>query len=129
MVVAIQHFDLWSLRLAGELRKGAISNRYHVALDLAVVILVAVLSITVNIALAVFVGVAIAIALFVLRMSESVIRRSYRCGAVHSRRSRLAPEQIFLEEARRGHSGDGTAGGAVLHGREDAGRGGGRAAP
>jgi MFS superfamily sulfate permease-like transporter len=99
MVVAIQHFDVWSLRLASELRKGAISNRYHVALDLAVVIVVAVLSITVNIALAVFVGVAIAIALFVLRMSESVIRRSYRCGAVHSRRSRLAPEQIFLEEA------------------------------
>jgi sulfate permease, SulP family len=99
MVVAIQHFDVWSLRLAGELRKGPISNRYHVALDLAVVIVVAVLSITVNIALAVFVGVAIAIALFVLRMSESVIRRSYRCGAIHSRRSRLAPEQIFLEEA------------------------------
>jgi hypothetical protein len=45
MVVAIQHFDLWSLRLAGELRKGPISNRYHVALDLAVVIVVAVLSI------------------------------------------------------------------------------------
>jgi SulP family sulfate permease len=99
MVVAIQHFDMWSLRLADELRKGPISSRYHVALDLAVVIVVAVLSITVNIALAVFVGVAIAIALFVLRMSESVIRRSYRCGAIHSRRSRLATEQTFLEEA------------------------------
>ena len=86
MVVAIQHFNLWSLRLAGELRKGPISSRYHVVLDLVVVVVVAVLSITLNIVLAVFVGVAIAIALFVLRMSGSVIRRSYRCGAIHSRR-------------------------------------------
>ena len=99
MVVAVQHFDLWSLRLAGELRKGPISSRYHVVLDLVVVVVVAVLSITLNIVLAVFVGVAIAIAVFVMRMSGSVIRRSYRCGAIHSRRSRLAPERIFLEEA------------------------------
>jgi sulfate permease, SulP family len=99
MVVAVQHFDLWSLRLAGELRKGPISNRYHVALDLVVVVVVAVLSIALNIVLAVFVGVAIAIALFVVRMSGSVIRRSYRCGTIHSRRSRLAPERIFLEQA------------------------------
>jgi MFS superfamily sulfate permease-like transporter len=62
MVVAVQHFDLWSLRLAGELRKGPISSRYHVVLDLVVVVVVAVLSITLNIVLAVFVGVAIAIA-------------------------------------------------------------------
>ncbi len=99
MVVAVQHFDLWSLRLASELRKGPISNRYHVALDLAVVVVVAVLSIALNIVLAVFVGVAIAIGLFVVRMSGSVIRRRYRCGAIHSRRSRLAPERIFLEQA------------------------------
>ena len=70
MVVAIQHFDLWSLRLAGGLRKGPISSRYHVALDLIVVVVVAVLSIAINIVLAVFIGVAIAIALFVFRMSS-----------------------------------------------------------
>lgn len=69
MVVAVQHFDVWSLRLAGALRKGPISNRYDVALDLAVVLVVAVLSIAINIVLAVFIGVAIATALFVLRMS------------------------------------------------------------
>ena len=40
MVVAVQHFDLWSLRLAGGLRKGPISSRYHVALDLTVVVVV-----------------------------------------------------------------------------------------
>ena len=99
MVVAVQHFDLWSLRLAGALRKGPISNRYHVALDLAVMLVVAVLSIAINIVLAVFIGVAIATALFVLRMSRSVIRRSYRCSAIHSRRARTALDQIFLEQA------------------------------
>ena len=70
MVVAVQHFDLWSLRLAGGLRKGPISSRYHVALDLTVVVVVAVLSIAINVVLAVFIGVAIAIALFVHRMSS-----------------------------------------------------------
>ncbi len=99
MVVAIQHFDLWSLRLVGDLGKGPILSRHHVALDLIVVVLVAVLSITLNIVLAVFTGVAIAMALFVLRMSRSAIRRSYRCGTIHSRRARMIPDRIFLEEA------------------------------
>jgi sulfate permease, SulP family len=98
MVVAVQHFDVWSLRLVGALRKGPISNLHHVALDLAVVLVVAVLSIAINIVLAVFIGVAIATALFVLRMSRSVIRRSYRCSAIHSRRARMASDQIFLEQ-------------------------------
>jgi anti-anti-sigma regulatory factor len=49
--------------------------------------------------LAVFIGLAIAIALFVLRMSRSVIRRSYRCSAIHSRRARTTSDQIFLEQA------------------------------
>ncbi len=99
MVVAVQHFDLWSLRLVGGLRKGSLSSRYNVALDIAVVIVVAVLSIVVNIVLAVFIGVAIAIALFVLRMSRSVIRRTYRCSTIHSRTSRTEQERAFLERA------------------------------
>jgi len=99
MVVAIQHFDLWSLRLIGDLRRGPILSRHHVALDLIVVVVVAVVSITLNVVLAVFIGVAIAMALFVLRMSRSIIRRSYRCGTIHSRRARMTPDRIFLEEA------------------------------
>jgi sulfate permease, SulP family len=99
MVIAVQHFDLWTLRLVGGLRKGPISYRYNVALDLVVVAVVTVLSIALNIVLAVFIGVAIAIALFVLRMSRSVIRRSYRCDAIHSRKSRTAAERTFLEQA------------------------------
>ena len=99
MVIAVQHLDLWSLRLAKGVFTGRAAYRGNVALDLLVVVLVAVLSIALNIVLAVFVGVAIAVVLFVVRMSRSVIRREYRCGAIHSRKSRTAPERLFLERA------------------------------
>jgi MFS superfamily sulfate permease-like transporter/CRP-like cAMP-binding protein len=97
MVIAVQHFDLWNVRLLRGLRKDPSSYRFNILLDVAVMIVVAALSITVNIVLAVFIGVAIAIALFVLRMSRSIVRRSYRGGTVHSRKSRVEPERAFLE--------------------------------
>jgi MFS superfamily sulfate permease-like transporter len=99
MVVAVQHFDVWSLRLVSGLRGGPAAYRFNTALDLAVVVVVAVLSIALNIVPAVFIGVAIAIALFVFRMSRSLVRRSYRCGAIHSRKSRTDSERAFLERA------------------------------
>ena len=93
MVIAVQHFDVWSLRLVRGLRRGAGAYRFNVALDLAVVVAVAVLSIAINIVPAVFIGVAIAVALFVFRMSRSIVRRSHRCGTIHSRTSRTAPDR------------------------------------
>jgi sulfate permease, SulP family len=98
-LIAVQHFDVWSLRLLRGLRRGPSAYRFNAALDLAVVAAVAVLSIAINIVLAVFVGVAIAVILFVFRMSRSVIRRSYRCSAIHSRTSRPASERAFLERS------------------------------
>jgi SulP family sulfate permease len=99
MVIAVQHFDLWSLRLLGRLRDAPTSLRISTAFDLPVVIVVAVLSVALNIVAAVFIGLAIAVALFVLRMSRSIVRRSYRADTVHSRKSRTAPERQFLERA------------------------------
>jgi sulfate permease, SulP family len=99
MVIAVQHFDLRSLRLLRGPRHAPAAYRLNVGLDLAVVVIVAVLSIALNIVEAVFIGIAIAIALFMLRMSRSIIRRSYRCGAIHSRTARTAPENAFLERA------------------------------
>jgi anti-anti-sigma regulatory factor len=64
---------------------------------LLVVVLVAVLSITVNIVFAVFLGTVIAVMLFVVRMSRSIIRRSYRCNAISSRKSRDSRESKALE--------------------------------
>jgi SulP family sulfate permease len=97
MVIAVQHFDVWSLRLVRAFRRGPHAYRFNVALDLAVVVAVAVLSIAINIVPAVFIGVAIAVALFVFRMSRSIVRRSHRCGTIHSRTSRTAPDRAFLE--------------------------------
>lgn len=104
MVIAVQHFDLWSVRLIGRLRDTSTSLRISTVFDLVVVIVVAVLSIALNIVLAVFIGLALAVVLFVFHMSRSIVRRTYRCDAVHSRKSRPAPEREFLERA----------GGAVL---------------
>lgn len=98
MVIAVQHFDLWSLRLLGRIGGAPIALRISTAFDLLVVLVVAVLSIALNIVLAVFIGIAIAVVLFVFHMSRAVVRRSYRCDIVHSRKSRTAPERIFLEQ-------------------------------
>jgi sulfate permease, SulP family len=99
MVIAVQHFDVWSLRLLRGLGRGPVAYRFNVGLDLAVMVAVAVLSIAINIVVAVFIGVAIAVALFVFRMSRSIIRRSYRCSTIHSRTSRTAPDRAFLERS------------------------------
>ncbi len=98
MVVAVQHIDPWSIELVKRIFSRATHGRGLLILEFLVVVLVAVLAITVNIVLAVFLGVVIAIALFVIRMSRSSIRRQYRCGAIHSRKSRNAPDTAMLEK-------------------------------
>jgi sulfate permease, SulP family len=97
MVIAVQHFDVWSLRLAKELFRGNGVYRIRAALDLLVVVVVALLALVLNIVLAVFIGFAIAIVLFVFYMSQSIVRRSYRCDSVHSRKSRTAARRALLE--------------------------------
>ncbi|HET7362117.1 MAG TPA: SulP family inorganic anion transporter [Burkholderiales bacterium] len=86
MVIAIQHFDPWTVRLARRVAKGGAGR--NMLLDLLVIALVAVLSLAVDIVLAVLLGIAIAALLFVVRMSRSVIRRQYRCSAMRSRKQR-----------------------------------------
>ena len=102
MVVAIQHLDLWSLRLLRGLAAGSASICRNALLDLSVVLLVAIISVTLDIVLAVFIGIVIAVLLFVVSMSCSVVRRSYRCGATRSRRSRTRDDLALL--AQRGES-------------------------
>jgi sulfate permease, SulP family len=97
MVIAIQHFDPWSTQLVKRVAMSSGSQRRFLIVDLLVVVLVAVLSITVNIVLAVFLGTIIAVMLFVVRMSRSIIRRAYRCGAITSRKSRHVRETQALE--------------------------------
>jgi anti-anti-sigma regulatory factor len=98
MVVAIQHIDPWSIDLVRRVGTRASQHRGLMLLDLLVVAVVAVLSVTINIVLAVFIGFVIAIALFIVRMSRSNIRRSYRCDNIHSRKTRTQAKLALLEK-------------------------------
>jgi CRP-like cAMP-binding protein/anti-anti-sigma regulatory factor len=64
-------------------------------IDLLVIAVVTTVAISMNIVFAVVIGVAVTILFFLFRMSKSVIRRSFRCDAVHSRKTR-EPRQTEL---------------------------------
>jgi sulfate permease, SulP family len=88
IVVSIQLLDRWSLQALRRLLTGDFVYRKAVALDLMVVVLVATVTIAYNLVAGVAVGVAVAVLFFLLRMSKSVIRRTYRGDVVRSRRTR-----------------------------------------
>jgi MFS superfamily sulfate permease-like transporter len=96
-VIAFEHFDPWTVRLAKRAFARLASPK--VALDLALIVLVALLAVFLDIVLAVFIGVAAASLLFLVRMSRSVIRRQYRCIGVRSRKRRTVPEIEQLERS------------------------------
>jgi len=98
MVIAIQHVEPWTWKLAGRLLARDTPQRGAVALDLGVSLFVSLLSIAINVVLAVFIGILLAIFLFVLRMSRSNIRKSYRCDTVRSRRFRSQAELEALQQ-------------------------------
>jgi MFS superfamily sulfate permease-like transporter/CRP-like cAMP-binding protein len=100
VVVGVEHFDPWTLRLTK--RVGARLASRKVVLDLALILLVAVLAVAIDIVFAVFLGIVVAALAFLVRMSRSVVRRQYRCAAVRSRKSRTLAEMDAL--ARSGSS-------------------------
>ena len=95
-VIAIEHFDPWTLRLARRATSRLATRK--VLIDLVLVVLVAILAVAVDIVFAVFVGVGVAALLFVVRMGRSVVRRLYRCTGVRSRKRRTVPEIALLEQ-------------------------------
>jgi len=70
-------------------------------IDLLVIVAVTTVAIALNIVVAVLLGVVAAIAFFIFRMSRTVIRRSYRCDAVHSREAR--EERLMTLRTQRGN--------------------------
>jgi len=88
VVVAIELVDRWSVRLFRDLVTRRTADWRMPAVDLIVVLLVATVTIVLNLTAAVAVGVALAVASFLLRMSRSVVRRSYRGDVVRSHRTR-----------------------------------------
>lgn len=102
IVVAFELVDRWSLRLLRELVSRRTADWRMPALDLFVVVLVATVTIALNLMAAVAVGVFIAVASFLLRMSRSVVRRSYRGDVVRSHRTRApALMDLLASEGRR----------------------------
>lgn len=92
-VIAIQHFDTWTLQA---LRRARSQARGGMLLELGVVFVVTLLCVTVHAVAAVFIGVLIAMGLFLLRMSRSVVRRQYRCDEVRSHQTRDAAAMNLL---------------------------------
>ena len=88
VVVSIQLLDRWSLQAVRRLLARDFVYWKAVALDLLVVVLVATVTIVYNLVAGVAVGMAVAVLFFLLRMSKSVVRRSYRGDVVRSRRTR-----------------------------------------
>lgn len=88
MVTALHLFDRWTLRLIMQLARGKLAHRSAVLFDLAVVATVAGAAIFTNLVMAGALGVIAAIIAFLLRMSRSIIRRSYSGDAARSRKAR-----------------------------------------
>jgi MFS superfamily sulfate permease-like transporter len=102
VVVSIQLLDRWSLQAIRRLLTRDLVYWKAVALDLLVVGLVATVTIVYNLVAGVAVGMAVAVLFFLLRMSKSVIRRTYRGDVVRSRRTR-DPRlmELLAEEGRK----------------------------
>jgi len=98
VVVSIQLFDRWTLQIIARLFKAGFAANRSMLLDLLVIIVVTTVAVSMNIVFAVAIGVAVTILFFLFRMSKSVIRRSYRCDAVHSRKTREPRQAKLLGE-------------------------------
>lgn len=88
VVVAIQLVDRWTLQIVRKLVARDFTSAQGMLLDLLIIVIVAVVAVAMNLVLAVAIGVAVTVLFFLFRMSKSVVRRVYRCDAVHSRKTR-----------------------------------------
>lgn len=88
VVVSIQLVDRWTLQILKKLATREFASAQSMLLDLLVIAVVAAAAIAFDLIFAVLIGMAATILFFLFRMSRSVIRRTYRCDAVRSRKTR-----------------------------------------
>jgi sulfate permease, SulP family len=88
LVVGFQLFDQWSLRLLRQALAGELIHWPRMVLDLLVVLLVAATILVFDPVVGVGIGVAVAVLFFLVRMSRSVVRRTYQGDVVRSRKAR-----------------------------------------
>jgi anti-anti-sigma factor len=98
VVVAIQLVDRWTLQIVRKLATRDFTSAQSMLLDLMIIVVVAVVAVALNLVFAVAIGIAVTMLFFLFRMSKSVIRRTYRCDAVHSRRAREPAQMRVLSE-------------------------------
>jgi sulfate permease, SulP family len=96
VVVSIQLVDRWTLQILGRLFRTGVTATRGMLLDLLIIAVVTTVAVSMNIVFAVVIGTAVTILFFLFRMSKSVIRRSYRCDAVHSRKTREPRQTAVL---------------------------------
>ena len=88
VVVAIQLLDRWTIQIFLKLLRREFASTQSMLLDLTIILFVTIAAVAINIVFAVLIGVTVTVLFFLLRMSKSVVRRTYRCDSVHSRKSR-----------------------------------------
>ena len=88
LVIGVQLFDQWTLKLLVRTITGKLIHGRRMAVDLLVVLLVAASILVFDPVVGVAVGVAVAVLFFLIRMSRSVVRRTYHGDAVRSRKAR-----------------------------------------
>lgn len=96
IVTAMRLFDRWTLSLVAAVTTGDSARRRSYLLDLLIIVLVVALTITNHLIAAVAVGLALAVGSFIFRMSRAIVRRSYRCDVVRSRKTRDNQENDVL---------------------------------
>ena len=101
VVTAIRLFDPWTLQMLRQLATADGARARSLTGDLAIIVLVTGFAVFADLLVAVGIGIIISIASFLVRMSRSVVRRTYRCDAAHSRKVR--DDRIMTLLAEQGH--------------------------
>lgn len=96
VVTAIRLFDRWTLQLLRSVMTGDAARRKSYLFDLLIIVMVVALTVTHHLVSAVLVGISLAVGSFILRMSRTIIRRSYRCDEVRSRKTRENQDNNIL---------------------------------
>ncbi len=94
LMTAWSLFDRWSVKLIAQARGQSRDRRAPMFIDLLIVVCVAALILFSNLVLAVIIGIFISVISFLYRASLFVVRRTYRCDSVHSRKIR---ERRFID--------------------------------
>jgi MFS superfamily sulfate permease-like transporter len=97
-MAAIRLFDPWTLQMLRQFVTGDAARGRSIYGDLAIIVLVTASAVFADLMIAVGIGIVISIASFLVRMSRSVIRRTYRCDATHSRKVREDRIMALLAE-------------------------------